>query len=185
MDDRNTGSGGAPDVEPTDADDAGSSGTFETVERGRAQVLQFAVSTAAIFGSVVVFEAGIAGVAPLAAWVVDSLLGGAGSGDLRTRLGLAGSLLVSPATFLFVALYDDATLSLPAWPERHPPLADAWLLVLAGYGVVALAPSTPEWPWLLQAGGLLAGPVASYLVVPVWLGRRSNGRAGRWDCWRG
>lgn len=128
--------------------------------------LRVAISLVAVFGYAILFGAGVGTVGA----TLESLGGALGHDRIR-RLYIGGALALPAATFLFVALYDDADLTLPEWPDGHPPLWDAWLLVLATSGAVTVALSTSAWPELVGLVGWAAAAVAC-LALPFWLARR-------------
>lgn len=83
-----------------------------------------------------------------------------------------GMLSLPAAGFLFLALYDDADLRRPTWPDGHPPLADAWLLVVLAVGVVVTVLPTAAWPTGLRLAGYAAAILGAGVGVPLWLARR-------------
>lgn len=129
------------------------------------RALRLVVSLTAVVGYVLLFGAAIG--------AAGAALGSARApfGALVPRFLFGGALLVPTATFLYVALYDDADLTGPRWSEGHPPLADAWLLVLAAVGAMTIAlPGTV--PGQFHVLGWAAATVAAYLATPLWLARR-------------
>jgi hypothetical protein len=164
---------------PVGADDAGATldpgralDALQSDDAPRVRALRLSISTLVVLGFVASLSAAAGGVVALGRWVIDAGLVGDTTMAAEQRLVAGVALLVPAASFLFLALYDDAELRRPAWPDGHPPLVDAWLLVLSAYGLVTLALATPGWPWAVRVGGWVAALLAAYGVVPVWLGWR-------------
>lgn len=131
--------------------------------------LRVAISVFAVFGYALAFGAAAAGVA--------HLLGHARSltgldTTVALRVGGAGALLIPAAAFLFVALYDDATLTRPVWTDGHPPLVEAWLAAIGAAGFVAVALSGPEGQFPLWELGWFAAGAVAYVALPLWFARR-------------
>jgi hypothetical protein len=161
------------------ADDAGATLDHERVldalrseDPPGVRALRLSISTLVVLGFVASLSAAAGGAVALGRWVIDAGVVGDTTMAAEQRLVAGVALLVPAASFLFLALYDDADLRRPSWPDGHPPLADAWLLVLSAYGLVTLALATPGWPWAVRVGGWVAALVAAYGVLPVWLGWR-------------
>jgi len=142
----------------------------DSAERLPVRTLRLAISLTAVFGYVVLFGAAVGVLAVLGLDALRWMLVVGGHAD--ARLAVASSLLLPPAAFVYLALYDDADLTRPGWAGNHPPLADAWLLVLGAVGLVTLGFSTPGWPTPLGAAGLAAAGLAGHVALPLWLGRR-------------
>lgn len=138
-------------------------------------VARAAVSSAAVGGYVLVVGVALAAAGRLVAHV-SVPLPGAGS----VPLGVLGLLAMPAAVFLFVALYDDADLRRPTWPDGHPPLADAWLLAVVAFAAVTALLWTPAWPELLRGVAIGALWFVAFALAPVWLARRCLARAS-WE----
>lgn len=131
------------------------------------RALRVAVSLVAVLGYALAFGAALA-----ALGVGIEFLLGSTTGPPAALLFELGLLAVPAATFLFVALYDDADLQRPAWSGDHPPLSDAWLVALATAGVATVALRSSAWHRLVELAGFLAAGIAAYVAVPLWLARR-------------
>lgn len=148
---------------------AGAARGSEHDSQGRSvRSFRLGISLTAIFGYVLVFGAAVGAIAillrTLPSYWIESI-------DPTWVLG-AGALLLPGAAFLFVALYDGAELTRPAWLDGHPPLVDVWLLVFGASGVVAIALSGRVNIRVLWDLGWLAAGTTAFLGLPLWLARR-------------
>lgn len=108
----------------------------------------------------------------LAAVVGFGLLTAAASGaEWVERLLI---LLLPAVTVAYLVLLDGATVGRPTWPDWHPPLADAWLVVAVGYGAFALGLEAYADPWLADAApaGWPTLVLAVFVAGPPWFARR-------------
>jgi len=160
----------ASTVAPADATSGPSD--EELVERA----VRVGVSLAAVFGFVLTFGAGAGAVLGLQMQALHAA--GVPNFDPVAEEAVlfvvyaVHAVVLPVGAFLFLAMYDDADVQRPAWPERHPPASDAWLLVLGAAGLATVALPTPAWPDVLRLAGGVAAGLTCFLALPLWLGRR-------------
>lgn len=131
--------------------------------------LRFAISLVAVVGYTFVFGAAVGAIGHL---VFDSVWIAEIEPVVALRIIGGAAMFLPVAAFLYVALYDDADLTRPGWLDGHPPLVDAWILVLGASAIVTVSLSHPDGQNALWEFGWVVAGAAAYLALPLWLARR-------------